>query len=164
MPKVPHDLYVVVAQASFALLGLWWVVVQFRHAEWMADTVLRRAAHGISLHFLLPGLMSVMALAAPEHTAVWRISFCAAALIGAAEALRRLGYGRGESSGRASVTGLVVLVVAYLVVALLALAPSLLSDLGIGLRPLEAEGMLVGILLFAGANLAWLAFSEPIRR
>jgi hypothetical protein len=138
-------------------------VVEVRHAEWMADATLRRGAYGISLHFLLPGVMSVMALAAPEHTAVWRTAFCAAALVGAIEAVRRLGYARSRPAAGASLAGLGALTVIYLSIGLLALAPSLLSDLGIGLAPLEAEGILVGLLLFAGASLAWLAFAEPTR-
>ena len=154
-------MYLAVAQAAFALLGLWWVAVEVRHAEWMADAGLRGGAYGISLHFLLPGVMSLMAVAAPEHPAVWRVSFCAGALLGASEAVRRLNRPRPGRAPDARTVGLVTLTVTYLLLGLLALAPSLLTELGIGLRPLEAEGVLVGVLLFAGANLAWLAFAEP---
>jgi hypothetical protein len=165
MPPVPEapitPLYIAVGEASFALLGLWWVVVEFRHSEWMRDRGKRRGAYGVSLHFLLPGVMSVMALAAVNNSSVWRVTFCAAGLIGAVESLRRLASGRREGAAPTSLVGLAVLALTYALVGVLALHTTLMNDVGIDLRPLEAEGVLVGLLLLTGVNLAWLAFAEP---
>ena len=38
--------------------------------------------------------------------------------------------------------------------------PRLALDAGLGLRPQEAESVLVGLLLLVGANLAWLGLTE----
>jgi hypothetical protein len=39
----------------FALLGLWIVVVQARHAGWRQVALQQRRAYGVALHFSLPG-------------------------------------------------------------------------------------------------------------
>ena len=56
--------YSTAAQLSFVLLGLWWVVVQFKFDRWRHDPARRRMAYDISSFFLLPGLMSLTSLAA----------------------------------------------------------------------------------------------------
>jgi hypothetical protein len=56
-----------VAQASFTLLALWWVLLQIRHDEWFADTAYRRRAYDVSLYFLLPGIMSLGSPAATRN-------------------------------------------------------------------------------------------------
>jgi hypothetical protein len=105
--------------------------------------------------------MSLMALAAVDNSTVWRVSFFAAGLIGAAEAVRRFTVERGRPGRGLAVAALAVIAISYVLIILLALRTSFVGDLGIDLTPLEVEGILVGILLFAGVNLAWLAFTEP---
>ena len=39
--------------------------------------------------------------------------------------------------------------------------PALSTDLGVGLSPLELEGLMVALLVFLGVNLAWVLFMEP---
>lgn len=51
---------------SFTLLGLWFVVVQTRHAEWSQSPEHQRRASAVSLHFAFPGLMSFLALVDPD--------------------------------------------------------------------------------------------------
>ena len=50
--------YATTSAVSFTLLGFWWVVVQFRHEQMTQDAGRRRLAFVVSLHFILPGLMS----------------------------------------------------------------------------------------------------------
>ncbi len=57
--------YTTVSSISFTLLGLWWVVVQGRET-WRMNPARRRMAYVVSLHFVLPGVMSILALVAPE--------------------------------------------------------------------------------------------------
>jgi hypothetical protein len=68
------DFYVAFATVCFTLLGLWFIVVQTRHAECRRSAVHRRRAYGVALHFSLPGLMSLLSLVDPASTALWRIS------------------------------------------------------------------------------------------
>jgi len=49
----------------------------------------------------------------------------------------------------------------YLLIVAIAIHPSLASDLGIHLKPLETEAIVVSLLLFLGINYGWLLFMEP---
>ena len=70
--------YQTVAGFCFTLLGLWWAVVQFRHAEWMRDLYQRRAAYSVHLSFLVPGIMSLGAMIAGDVKILWRLVFIVA--------------------------------------------------------------------------------------
>jgi len=50
--------YATSSALCFILLGFWWIVVQFRHAELMRNRRLRRFAFLVSLHFIIPGSRS----------------------------------------------------------------------------------------------------------
>ena len=76
--------YATTSAVSFTLLGFWWVVVQFRHDEMTQDPGRRRLAFVVSLHFILPGLMSLGALLTADAPIVWRLTFGAAGIAGMA--------------------------------------------------------------------------------
>ena len=78
------DFYLAFASVCFTLLGLWIIVVQTRHAEWRRSAIHRRRAYGVSLHFALPGLMSLLSLVDPASTDLWRVAFAIVAAGGAA--------------------------------------------------------------------------------
>ncbi len=151
--------YATAAGLNFGLLGLWWVVVQFKYDAWLTDPARRRMAYDISLYFLLPGIMSLASLLATRETALWRVGFGAAALIGIIETARLL---PALSSGgdRVGLISSIVTVAIYAVVLLVAFAPKLPSDLGMNLTALEVEGVLLTLLLFLGVNLVWRWFFE----
>lgn len=143
------------APVSFTILGLWFIVVQTRHADWSPSQGHRRRASAVSLHFALPGLMSLLSLIDPASMTLWQVSFAAAALLGVAAltALRPRTAGQG--------TGVVEIlhwtaVGLYTVIALVAIAPSTVDSLGISFAPLRAEALLLSLLLFVGVTVAWL--------
>jgi hypothetical protein len=49
----------------------------------------------------------------------------------------------------------------YLLIVAVAIHPALAADLGIHLKPLETEALIVSILFFLGINFGWLLFMEP---
>ena len=55
---MPQDFYETFAPIALTVFGLWLVVVEVRHAEWMHSPARRRRAYGVSLHFVLPGMMA----------------------------------------------------------------------------------------------------------
>ena len=61
--------YALVSATCFTLVGLWWTVVERRPA-WRSDPLRRRLAGGTYLSFLLPGLMSLIALERADRVAV----------------------------------------------------------------------------------------------
>jgi hypothetical protein len=146
------DFYIAFATVCFTLLGLWLIVVQTRHAEWRGLAVHRRRAYGVALHFSLPGLMSLLSLIDPASTALWRISFAIVAGGGAIV----LAFVRGPAPTRLGTAAYLAAVVLYVLIAIVAAAPSIVADLGISARPLRVEATLLTILVFLGVNVAWL--------
>ena len=70
--------YQTAAQLCFTLLGLWWLVLQTKYKEWINDSERRRMATSISLYFLLPGAMSLIALLGADIPPLWRTTFALA--------------------------------------------------------------------------------------
>jgi hypothetical protein len=104
------------------------------------------------LHFSLPGLMSLLSLVDPASTALWRISFAIVAAGGAVA----LALVRGPAPTRLGAAAYVAAVVLYLLIALVAVAPGMVADLGVLALPLRVEAVLLTILVFLGVNVAWL--------
>jgi hypothetical protein len=146
------DFYLAFATVCFTLLGLWIIVVQTRHAEWRRLSIHRRRAYGVALHFSLPGLMGLLSLIDPASTTLWRISFAIAAAGGAVV----LVLVRGAAPTRLGLAGYLAAVLLYALIAIVAIAPSVVADLGISVRPLRVEAVLLTVLVFLGVNVAWL--------
>lgn len=153
--------YATLSQLCFVLLGLWWVVLQFRHDEWARNPGLRRIAYSHSLYFILPGTMSLLALIS-DAGLVWRGSFAVGGIIGAVEVLQIVIQGRGRGDGltvRELANGVVFLL--YLAVILVAIAPDLPRSLGF--QPLQVEAVLLSVLIFVGVQIVWMFFAEPLK-
>jgi hypothetical protein len=121
------DFYVAFATVCFTLLGLWIIVVQTRHGEWRQSAVHRRRAYGVALHFSLPGLMSLLSLVDPASTTLWRVSF-AVVTAGGVMALVLVRAPAPTGLGAAAYGAAVVL---YLLIALVALVPGIVADIGV---------------------------------
>ena len=80
MLAVLQDFYGSMAQISFTLLGLWWVVVQFKYADFMKDRRRRLQTYDTSLYFVLPGIMSLISLLTTTGL-LWRITFTISAIL-----------------------------------------------------------------------------------
>jgi hypothetical protein len=159
---VATNFYETVALAAFALLGLWWVVVADRRREWAALAYRRRQAYSVSLYFALTGIMSLVSLNSGSHPAIWRVAFGLAGALGAAELILSLAYISAEPRRARRIQGLLTLTLPlYLLIVAIAIHPSLASDIGIDLTPLETEALVVSLLLFLGINYGWLLFMEP---
>jgi hypothetical protein len=151
--------YTTVAQASFTLLALWWVLLQIRHDEWFVDAPYRRSVYDVSLYFLLPGMMSLASLLAVQETSIWRASFAVFGIVGAIESAFLMARRGPMRAARPLMrAGDVLSLLLYGLVALVALWKELPAELGIDLRPLEVEGLLVAALLLLGITLAAAIF------
>jgi len=153
--------YQAFAPTSFTLLGLWLIVVQTRHAEWRTNVPQRRRAYAITLQFALPGLMSLLALVDAASQDEWRVSFAAVAIVGAAGLAAIARFGRVSTRMSGVVTAATFAAAAvYVVIAVVAIRPTLVSDLGLSLSALRCEAILLSILVFLAVNLAWLLMFE----
>ena len=152
--------YATSSALCFTLLGFWWVVVQFRHAELMRNRGLRRFAFLVSLHFIIPGLVSVASLIASGP--LWRVAFGLAGVAGIAAVvvgMRDLEGHRGplRDLGRGAWIGLPL----YAFLTLIAVVPEL-ARTSLGLEPLQVEGFVLVVILTLGMLLAWQLFTRPL--
>lgn len=150
------DFYISFSAVCFTLLGLWLIIVQTRHAEWRGSSLHRRRAYAVAMHFSLPGLMSLLALIDPESSALWRASFAIAA-IGGAVVLIAL---RGAALGKIGQAAYLLAIVIFALIGLLAIAPAIISGIGLDAAPVRVEAVLLTLLVFAGVNVAWLLLFE----
>ena len=155
--------YQTVAGLCFTLLGLWWAVVQFRHDEWVSDLPHRRVAYSVHLSFLVPGIMSLGALTMGDIKLIWRLVFISAAVFGLAAMLFLITSGMPTIGGRLVSLGRWLSVLLYALIAIIAAAPNLSLLFAQELKPLQIEGLLLTLLVFLGASLAWSLLMAPKR-
>ena len=165
----PETFYQTTATISFTLLGLWWIALQAKYAEWIADPLRRRMISIITLYFLLPGSMSLLALLAIQNRLLWRIAFVIACMIGvfatgllAADARKATGEAQENPTSwnwRVMRWSCWVGVVLYLLIAVIALgAPTLTAA---GIEPLLVAGTCLTLIVILGLVLAWTYYLEP---
>jgi hypothetical protein len=147
--------YPIMAGLSFTLLGLWWVACQARR-EWLDDRGGRGMAYVVSLHFVLPGAMSLLSLVAPDVPAMWRITFTVAGALGLLGTLLIIATMRRRASSEIGLVRLLqwVALPLYAAVAAVAALPQLVG--GIGLAPIQVEAIMLVILILLGTQSAWL--------
>jgi hypothetical protein len=150
------DFYIAFGTVCFTLLGLWMVVLQTRHAEWREVAAHRRRAYGIALHFSLPGLMSLLSLVDPASMTLWRVSFAVVAGGGAIVLI----LVRGPLPTWVGWAAYLAAVALYVLIAVIAAVPSIVAGTGMSVRPLRIEAILLTILVFFGANVAFLLLFE----
>ena len=153
--------YATTSAVSFTLLGFWWVVVQFRHEEMTQDRGRRRLAFVVSLHFILPGLMSLGALLTADAPLVWRLTFGVAGITGMI-AVIVASRGIPDPTGAIAAIGRFELVAfpLYAIITLVAIRPDLVRT-AVGIEPLQVEGTVMTLLVFLGIIFAWALFTEP---
>jgi hypothetical protein len=154
-----QSFYSSMAQVSFTLLGLWWVVVQFKYQDFMRDRRRRLQAYDTSLYFVLPGIMSLISLLSTSGL-LWRITFTTAAVLGAVEAVFLLATTRRAQGSRLWRGGHYVGCGLYVLVALFAVFPSLAGKLGLDVKTLQVEGVFLALILFLGVQSTWIQFAQ----
>ena len=156
-----NTFYATSAGLCFTLLGFWWVVVEFRHADLTRDPTSRLFTFLVALHFIIPGLVSLASLLATG--ALWRIAFGLAGLVGLAAVVAGIGVGTRpgplRNLGRAAWLGLPL----YALLTLIAFAPEL-ARTTLGLEPLQVEGFTLVVILSLGILLAWALFTQHPHR
>lgn len=152
--------YATASALCFTLLGFWWVVVEYRHAELTRDPGSRTFTFLVSLHFIVPGLVSLASLLATG--ALWRVAFglagltgMAAVIVGMRNVAARPGPLRGL--GRAAWLGVPL----YGLLTLVAAVPDV-ARTSLQLEPLQVEGFILLVVLLLGILLAWTLFTGQL--
>jgi len=155
--------YGVVSAINFTLLGLWWVAVKDRAGFEGDHGLSHRTAYLVSLQFVVPGTVSLLAQVAPDVPAVWRAAFAIAGVVGAVGiALLSDEIRRTSDLRLAPILFRTFGVPLYALVVLVALVP-LPSSLDIGLTPIQIEALLLTLLVFLGVQEAWVVSMTPPR-
>ncbi len=150
--------YAAVSGLSFTLLGLWWVVAD-RRRQWFLDPHHRRMAYIVSLHFMLPGTMSVLSLV-DTGTSFWRLVFAASGAAGIVGALMVSSTVSSEFGQRRLAAGMLwIALPIYALVVAVAVAPDL-SDV-VSMTARQVEGILIALVLLLGINAAWFLSTTP---
>lgn len=155
--------YGVVSAINFTLLGLWWVAVKDRSGFAGNQSLSPRTAYLVSLQFVIPGTVSLLAQVAPDVAAVWRIAFALAGAVGGVGVVLLSGEVQRTSDLRVAPTLFRCIgVPLYVLVALVALVP-LPAALDGGLSPIQIEALLLSLLVFLGVQEAWVVSMTPPR-
>jgi hypothetical protein len=144
--------YSVVAGTCFALLGLWWTVMESRR-DWLKDEQVRKLAGGVYLSFLIPGAMSLGAQIGGENKLVWRSVFVIAALLGMYFTTRLIAGTQSAGQPGFFRRNRWLAIFIYLIVLVLGAFPTLAAPLG--LTALQVEAFLLSLLVLLGHGLAW---------
>ena len=160
--------YQTVAQLCFTVLGLWVLVLQTKYRDWTVKPVRRRMATNISLYFLLPGCMSLLALLSVHTALLWQAAFVVAGVLGMIETAL---LARDEGALLAQVGAVPMAryqslrllrwlgIALYALVVLVALFAGVIGRL---VSPLNVAGVLITLLVVLGLALAWVYFVEPM--
>jgi hypothetical protein len=155
--------YTVTSSVSFLLLGFWWMVVQGKPA-WRLHPARRRMAYLGSLHYVLPGTMSILSLAAPDANLIWRGAFLLAGAVGVGAVWTIVGTLREEYlAPRLVIAYQWVVAPLYALVAFVAVVPDVVRTAGLALTPLQVESVVLCLILFLGVQTSWFLAMEPQR-
>ena len=145
--------YALFSTTCLALVGLWWGVVD-RRRDLTGDAAGRRAAGGVYLSFLLPGLMGLFAQVGQTSPAVWRAAFLLLALVGCGSTLTLVRREAGARQPGFFAANRWLVALAYAVVAVVAVLPA--SALaGVGLAPVQGAALGLIVVVLLGHGLAW---------
>ena len=151
--------YAAFAPLCFTILGLWFVVVQTRHSVWIGSARHRRRASVVALQFALPGLMSLLSLVDPTSKVMWRACFATSAIVAALAIVAIFAdLRRTRLYSVDLINGLSLLM--FVLVAIVALDPSSIANIGLAATALQVEATLLSLLVFLGVVIAWVLLFE----
>jgi hypothetical protein len=149
--------YASFAGICFTLLGLWWVVVQFKYELFMTTRSMRLTAYTACMHFLAPGVLALVAVLSSQEASIWRYGSLVGSLMGllaSAFALRSADLTRTQR--------VVEIVLLALFMAMLVL--SFLTTPLFGIKPVLVEALVSIGVVALGVQYAWLFFTaEPTK-
>jgi hypothetical protein len=139
------------ASICFTLVGLWWVVVQFKY-EWSTASPARRlTAYAASMHFIAPGLLSLVAVLVTEEATIWRLGSALGGALGVimcALSIRSAFLDRAQRIQEWALLALfaIVFVLTFVTTPVL------------GLKPIMVEALVNVAIVAFGVQFAWQAF------
>ncbi|HEX5570796.1 MAG TPA: hypothetical protein VFX31_05375 [Ktedonobacterales bacterium] len=153
--------YQTVSQVCFTLLGFWLIVLQTKYQEWSGKAERRRMIVNISLYFLLPGTMSLLAMLAIQATAIWRVAFVVTSAVGVIETVLMLGsLQKSKMPSRVGALTRIMELILFTLTAVVGLFPQEFNRFG--LTALTVAGVLLTLMVVGGVALMWIYLIEPV--
>jgi hypothetical protein len=147
---------------AFTIFGLWMFVAQARFREWMENRDQYRRASAVSIQFALPGLMALIALIDPESASLWRAAFGITSVVAVVLLVALQRRPGGTPAGANEVSNWIA-VALFACIAVIAVAPRLASDMGVGGPTRRLEVFFFCMLLLNGLVVAWMMlFAETV--
>jgi len=144
MKSTLTDFYISFSAACFALLSLWFVIINFNARAWL-NSHGQWQAYAVALYFAAPGTMSLLALVFESSALAWKIIFVIVSAFGMLE-LHLFGPLR-PARGPLKRSDYLVHRTAYALyaaIAVLAFIPGML----------HVEGVLLTVLMLLGVHVA----------
>jgi hypothetical protein len=143
--------YATLSSICFALVGLWLVVVQFKYDVFTSSPTLRLTAYAAAMHFVAPGVISLVAVLMSQETAIWRLGSVLGGVLGIVAAVTALRAGLLSGWQRIQE---VVLLILFGALTLLGFVTTPLF----GLKPVLIEALVnIGVIVL-GVQFAWQFF------
>lgn len=147
-----NTFYAITAATCFTLVGLWWSVVKDK-PQWFQDEAKRRMAGGVYASFLIPAIMSLGAQVSGSNGLIWQGVFIIASFAGMSFSRKLIKLTRAENpNGKYSKISWIVPIL-YAMVLIFSIFPRLAGVFG--LEPLQAEGLLLCLLILIAHTLVW---------
>jgi hypothetical protein len=144
--------YATLSSICFTLVGLWWVVVQFKYDLFMSSPSLRVAAYVATMHFIAPGVISLVSVLVSQEAAIWRVGSFAGSALGIVASFAALRSGKLAGSQRLIEVALLIL---FGVLAVL----SFVTVPIFGLKPIMVESLVDVLVIVLGVQYAWQFFA-----
>lgn len=147
--------YSQMAGVSFALLGLWWVVVQMKYKTWTTTPGRLVTAYAVSLSLIALGALSLIAIIndAEAQFQIWRIGSAAGAALGIFAA--GFALARGHLTPAQKISEVLTLIL-FVVIGLLSFITAPLF----GLKPITLEAFASVGALALTTHVIWQFFVE----
>jgi len=108
--------------------------------------------------------VALLAQVNPGERAIWRFAFGSAGVVGAiGVALLAQQIWKGTVARYSPILFALFGIPIYILVVVVAFVPTVVSDAGLTLKPIEVEGMLFSALLFLGVQEAWVVSMTPTK-
>jgi hypothetical protein len=145
--------YAALSGICFTLLGLWWVALQLKYDLWMSTPARRLTAYVASMHFVVPGLIALVAVLSTDEAPIWRLGSVLGGTFGvvvSGYAIRAAALTRWQRAQEVIMLGLFMAIIVL----------SFVTTPLFGLRPIVIEALVDVGLLGVGVHFVWHFLTE----
>lgn len=153
-----NGFYALFSTTCFALVGLWWKVVEAR-PQWFKDEQMKTLTGGVYLSFLIPGLMGLGAQVTGAESTLWRAVFVVGAAFGIFYTTRILTKTKAAGRPGPFRRNRWIVILVYVLILVGSLGADKLFVIS-GITPIQIEAFFMCLLILIAHGLAWEFLTE----